>query len=159
MSNLLQALLQQEASVRAVALSVQEDEQAEFRQIVQGIHDAFEPYAAQVQQLQLLGDYGRAVWFGNRPEHVARVVDYRGLTFRLGKEVSPEELSLRVTARKGPTPAKIELSIQRHHPYKSESLATFEGKTAPEHLLQACFTELIKHLHTESFAKAQAVAA
>lgn len=157
-NNILQALLNREAAERTVALAVQDDEQAEFRRIVDSIHAAYAPYAAQVQTLILSGDYGRPVVFGEREKHLTQVETAMGLAFALGSRISPEALKLTVTARKAGAPASIEMQLERKYPFTSESLDTFSAKTAPEHLVQAMFETLVKYLHPTAFASQEKAA-
>ncbi len=104
--------------------------------------------------MKLRGDYGAAVSFGDRAEHLRRVATENGLELHLGSKILPAALHLSVVARQGAAPASIRLFIQHRHPGKVEELATFGAGHSPEDMVRALLEQLARHVHDDSLAEA-----
>ena len=154
MNTLLQSLLAREQAQRNVDRAARGAELAEAADIVAALHAAYAPFREQVQGLKLRGDYGAAVSFGDRAEHLRRVATENGLGLHLGSKILPAALHLSVVARQGATPASIRLFIQHRQPGKVEELATFGAGHSPEDMVRALLEQLARHVHDDSLAEA-----
>lgn len=152
MNTLLQSLLAREQAQRRVGRDVRDAERAEAAGIVAALHAAMAPFHDHIQALKLRGDYGQAVLFGGRAEHLRRVACETGLTLHLGSRIQPAVLSLAVVPRQGATPARVRLCVERSPTGKSEELATFEVGHAAEDMVRALLEAFTEHVHDESLS-------
>jgi homoaconitase/3-isopropylmalate dehydratase large subunit len=150
MNTLLQSLLVREQAQRRVDQDVREAEQAAAADIVAALHSAIAPFHDQIQAIKLRGDYGRAVLFGGRAEHLCRVACETGLKLHLGSTIQPAVLSLAVMQGQDGTPARTRLHVQYSHSSKSDELATFEAAHSAEDMVRALLEALMRHVHDES---------
>lgn len=150
MNSLLQSLLAREQAQRNLERDMRGAELEEADTITAALHAAYEPFHEQILALKLRGDYGRAVAFGDRPDHLRRVTVERGLTLHLGSTLQPEVLKLTVLARQGGAPARIRLHVERHYPCKSEDLEDFPGGHSAQDMVQALLKAFASHVHDDS---------
>lgn len=160
MNNILSAMLNQESAERAVKLAIAQSEAVEFSKALRKIHKVYDGYDDQVQALALRGDYNKPTIFGGRKGVRSTVKVAHGLVFHTGSDILKEEVSLRVVQRVGAVAGVVRLDIQRHHPHRPETIATYPIETPAAFLVQQAFAVLMRYLHEDSFtAKKPAVPA
>lgn len=154
--SILKAALNRENVERQHQEAVKLDRQAEHAAVVAAIHKVFRPEVPELEKLALVGDYGRPVAVADaQPAGYtkSRVSAYgckycssHGLELHLGSKITPEVLRLVVMERTDTTPLKVELSINRSYPFKSEVIQTFHGHTEPSEMLERFFEVLGKRI-------------
>lgn len=154
MNTLLQSLLAREQAQRNADRAARGAELAKAADIVAALHAAYAPFHEQVQGLKLRGDYGAAITFGGRAEHLRSVATENGLELHLGSKTLPAALRLSVVAREGAAPASIRLFIQHRHAAKVEELASFGAGHSGEDMVRALLKQLARHVHDDSVAEA-----
>lgn len=153
---ILKAALNRENVERQHKAAVELDRKGEKAAVVNAIHKAFKPEVPELETLALIGDYRRPIAMADAQPPVytkSRVSEYgckycsgHGLELHLGSKITPEVLRLTVLERTDTMPLKVELSISRNHPFKSEVIQTFHGYAEPSEMLERFFEVLGKRI-------------
>jgi len=156
-NSLLAKALHSEIIKRETECNQRASEMAERDAIVAQLHAGVRAVESQLIALSLKGDYGVAVPFTDAQGHkgVEAIYEQIGIKVALGPRISPQAISLTITARNGNTPASAHLSIVRKHPWKTEEVKSWGAHTPTDEMLAAFFAELAKHVVTTD-ASAQA---
>lgn len=158
--SILKAALNRENVDRDHKKAVTEDRGAERTAAVAAIQKVFLPEVSALETLYLRGDYNRPIAFTEAQtarvtpsSQSARLAKFGstyctayGLEVHLGAKISRECLILTVADRTDLTPLQAIVRIERNHPYKSETVATFHGHADPTEMLEKFFETLAKYV-------------
>ena len=158
--SILQAALRRENDKRESQQMTEQSRKAEVAAAVEAVHRLFKAELPALEKLSFKGDYGASVTFQAAQEQGvaafhrnARMGKFgspscteTGLHVHLGKQRSPEELRLDFEERTDLQHMQVKLVIARKHPYKSETVETFHGHTAPAELLERFFEVMARYL-------------
>ncbi len=149
-SSLLAEALHSETIKRETERNQRASEMAERDAIVTQLHAGVRAVESQLTALSLQGDYGIAVPFADAQGRngVEAIYQLLGIKVALGPRISPQALSLTIAARDGTTPASAHLRIERHYPWKTEEVKSWDAHTPTDEMLTAFFAELAKRVVT-----------
>lgn len=160
---MLKEIMQQEVAKRAAQQSLDATVQGEVDAIVAGIHAVFREQVDDLNELWLIGDYGRPVrlaeqqpkWNGramaNGLEGAERCMSPVGVRVELGNRISPRRVALTVMPRVPETgkEAAVVLQLQRDYPYKNAEPRLFPGHTPPRELVRELLMMIVPEVHLE----------